>query len=447
MNSETAQRIAFALSRPAPTITSRAPATPASRTSSRLANAVVVKVAEPAPAPTTNRRSRSAVPAPKVLRIRRDPAVAAAELEAQRLAGIEAKRVADEAARQTAAAEAIARAAREAADARKAEEARVAEQKADAEKERKAQADREIAEAAERKERELQDARNAFAMAVRMAPEAFFAQAWDGKCSRQWFLDNISRGDMEWVGKTKAMFDAAVKDYRQKEALAAGNAKKEFEVFVGEIPADVFPHIVLGSSWSPRRTTRDQLVELARVGTSAQEMADIRTAVAKAIVLRDQALRDAEEEKERKKLDPKSKYFDRDAYLRANAGKPVQQPAGPPPSKAELARLGRKINHEPEPIVKDTSPSGSGSVKSKVAREDAPKDVRAKPTERELLNDRIRALTDSPKIVTNVYRGKVTRWRWETVEAMLAVSASDKEANIGLAEFVGRCEKAKHNGR
>ncbi len=327
---------------------------------------------------------------------------------------------------------------------RQAEAARAAEAEAEA----KAQAEREAVELARSQQRELQDARDAFAVAVSRAPDAFFFQAWGGRFSREWFEKNITRGDIGWIGKTRLMFDSAMGDYKRKEALAAAEAKAEFETFIEAIDLDVFSHIRLGQGWNSRRTTRVELILLARIGVSAREMIDIRTAVARAIVLRDQARHDAQAELERKKLDPKSEHFDYKAYAIANLGK--SPPSVRPISKEELARQIRRMNGEPEPKQKadESKASGSGGGSRGYVAPKVPSGIAAKAAERDLLNVRIRALAEFPKVVFDTWAGN-KGWRWQTVEAMLGVSVSDRDANRGLAEFVGKCEsvKAKRKGR
>lgn len=432
MNSATARLVSDLASRPAPARPFSS--TPAPRRISRLDQAIVVKPPAPAPVSASKRRATPAVaeaPAPKVVRIPRDPAVAAAEaerkLQLRLAAGAEVARKAEEA--------------RVAAEAKAAEEhARQVEATRAAEAE--ALVRWQAAEAEERAQRLLQGARDAFLAVICRAPDAFFDRAWEGKYPRNWFEENVPRGDMDWIGKTRVVFDAAFVDFKQKVALAASEAKKDFEMFVEAIDLDVILYIRLGPDWNPRRTNRKELIGLARVGTSAAEMVNIRNAVAQAIALRDRARRDAEAELERQKLNPKSKHFDLRAYLEANRGKSIGL-GGNPPSKARLAEIALKENApKPKSLTGRSDPDRGDTYGKGVSMRPnlTVPAVQRKAAERELLDNRIRAL--DPKIVANVYRGN-KGWRWQTVEEMLAVPASDKEANAGLAEFVTKCEVAK----
>lgn len=139
------------------------------------------------------------------------------------------------------------------------------------------------------------------------------------------------------------------------------------------------------------------------------------------------------------KLDPKKKSFDILAHLRSQSGKPAT-PVVPPPSKAEMEDLARKVNGLPpiRPVGKRFAEDAGG--KRGYVRPTVPTGIEAQASERELLNARIRVL--DPATVLLVYTGGNTKWRWSSTEAMLAVSASDSDANVGLAEFTGRVEKA-----
>ncbi len=125
-------------------------------------------------------------------------------------------------------------------------------------------------------------------------------------------------------------------------------------------------------------------------------------------------------------------------HLRQNAGKPVE-PVASCPSKERLAALEQEMNPQKEPAPYFWAPLGTKDG----ATTTVPASVVAQRMQAKPLIERIKALVAVPQIVLNVYRGKVTRWRWETVDAMLAVSASDKDANVGLTEFVTRCEAAR----
>ena len=177
MNYGTARLVESLGSRPAPVSARQSVVAPASRRASRLDGAIVVNPVAPASPPTSTRRSDTAPvvapPTPKVVRIPRDPAVAAAEaerkLQAKAAEEAELVRKAQEA---RVAAEAKAVAARVAVEqqfaaerVRRAEAARVAEAEAEA----TARADREAAELVQRQQRELRDARDAFIAEVRRA--------------------------------------------------------------------------------------------------------------------------------------------------------------------------------------------------------------------------------------------------------------------------------------
>jgi len=147
------------------------------------------------------------------------------------------------------------------------------------------------------------------------------------------------------------------------------------------------------------------------------------------------------------KLDPKSKGFNLVAHLKAKAADPVV-PVRPPPSKEELAELERKVNGLPPVWRPSESSSGGGSGGKRGFRAPkVPTDIQAQASARELLEARIRAL--DAMMVTRVYQGNNTRWRWPNIEAMLAVP-SDNEVNQKLSEFAGKVEhamaKAKRKG-
>lgn len=334
----TARLIDTLSSRPAPA--AKAPATPAPRTSSRLANAIVVKAADPTPAPTTKRQSRSAVPVPvaapptrKVVRIRRDPAVAAAELETQRLAGIEAKRVAEETARQTAVAEATARAARE----------------AEATRVRLADEARKAAEAAELEQQNaaLREARSELVAFIRRMNDAVFPYAWDGTRGRDWFVQNSANADLAWISSVREGLEAAIVRYKEIEAprlqalallrTERGELAKLFE------GADLK---ALDSIWGRGHTIRI-FVEWAWT-LDLEQVRSVRATLEAGIKSYAEAKAKADADAKaaalvKAKIDPKSPHFDMRAYLAANAAKPAESVCSRP-SKAELAALDGKLN-------------------------------------------------------------------------------------------------------
>lgn len=62
------------------------------------------------------------------------------------------------------------------------------------------------------------------------------------------------------------------------------------------------------------------------------------------------------------------------------------------------------------------------------------------PMDIEALNKRIAAL--DPRIVTNIHRGAVIKFRWTTTEQMVNANTDDSDTLSGLRSFVERCEKA-----
>lgn len=458
MDFATARSIESALSRPA---SANVPATVAPKTG-RLAGAVRVMPVEPVPAPVTSRRSRSAAPAPvvapppTVVRIRRDPAVvaaeaerklqakAAADAEIQRLAGIEAERKAEDA--RAAAAEA------------KAEVDRAAERKVADERARQVEADRKAAEAAER---ELATVRAEFLNFVARADDEAFPYAWSS-VRREWIVENAAIADIGWIRARRVELETGIARLLASLAPYRAGLIERLEMCDHEVITEMSK----GRSWR----SREDWLRLARNSASQRHL----NLLIDAEQLASRIIGDRQREERERLAKPaavdtvktlatalgqkqgfggaqvqtsgKKPTLSILEQLRVTAAQPVV-PVGYRPSKAELAALDRKLNpaKELEPYRPKPSKARGGSHGTVTPTEPASVAVQAmacKP-----LSMRITALADSPKIVTNVYRGKVTRWRWETVEAMLAVPASDKEANIGLAEFVGRCEKAKRNGR
>lgn len=387
----------------------------APRRASRLDGAiVVVKPAVPVPVvPASKRRAAPAAAAPlppKVVRIPRDPALAAAEAarkaQAKAVAEAEGVRVAEEARK---AAEAKAEADRIAAEKKAAEElaARAALEAEETRKavEAKAKADRIAAEArkaeeaAERARRELQDARSEFATFVQNMDDAAFAHAWDGSITRDWLLVNAACANLDWFTSVRKGLEAGIARYRSVKAEADAEAARK----AAEAKAD-----------------RERLAKTASIGGVAV-LGDVLLARPDSgSVQRTPPITGSGKRKSQLSIIEQ---------LRANAANPVPV-AGPRPSKAQMAEAERIAN-------------GATSLKK------ADPIFVADPNRS--LSERVLAL--SPAVVARIHAQRPVPHTWPTIDRILnAVRGAkikldgrvveDGKAIGRIETFVAWCEQA-----
>ncbi len=279
----------------------------------------------------------------------------------------------------------------------------------------------EVAEAAQRKQRELVATRSELTAFIQKMDDAAIAYAWNGSRDRAWLVQNTANADLNWISLVREGLESAIVRHQEAEGYRRRKIEDEQSLLRKERDelASLFQHAdmaAVDSIWGSGRS-RWTFVCWAR-DLNLEEVRSVRARLEAGIKSYAEA---------KAKLDPKSKHFDVLAHLKANAGKPVSAAASCP-SKEELEALGRKVN-------------GEKKEKTMVYYFDSPNRT---------LSDRILAL--SPVTVARLHTEKPVPHTWPTIERILnAVRGAktkfegrvieDKGALIRIQTFVAWCEQ------